>query len=233
MKVILTCEHAVSNIPEPYRRLFENDPGILRTHEAYDAGAFDLFKELEDLADFSKAQLVGRLLVETNRSAHHRKLFSRFSTGLDKEEKENILKSYYYPYRQIIQDEITKYVRSGVKVLHLSIHSFTPVLNGVKRDCDIGLLYDPGKIEEKQFCRDFKTQIKLQKPEIRVRFNYPYLGKADGFTTSLRKLFPRDYLGIEIEVNQAWVQNEMMSPEIKSIVFSGLSELLKKEKPQS
>jgi hypothetical protein len=39
-----------------------------------------------------------------------------------------------------------------------------------------------------------------------VRRNYPYQGKADGFTTFLRRQFASDqYAGIEIEVNQRWV----------------------------
>ena len=32
--------------------------------------------------------------------------------------------------------------------------------------------------------------------------NYPYLGKADGFTTSLRQEFQERYIGIELELNQ-------------------------------
>lgn len=33
--------------------------------------------------------------------------------------------------------------------------------------------------------------------------NYPYRGRADGFTTQLRKRFPiKAYAGVELEVNQ-------------------------------
>lgn len=32
--------------------------------------------------------------------------------------------------------------------------------------------------------------------------NYPYLGKADGFTTSLREEFQEQYIGLELELNQ-------------------------------
>jgi hypothetical protein len=39
--------------------------------------------------------------------------------------------------------------------------------------------------------------------------NYPYQGKADGFTTTLRRKWPADsYVGIEIEVNQKWAQGD-------------------------
>ena len=38
---------------------------------------------------------------------------------------------------------------------------------------------------------------------MRVRFNYPYAGRADGLTTALRRRFPdAAYAGIELEINQ-------------------------------
>jgi hypothetical protein len=40
-------------------------------------------------------------------------------------------------------------------------------------------------------------------PDLRVRSNYPYLGKGDGFTSFLRKRHgSSQYIGIELEVNQ-------------------------------
>ena len=42
--------------------------------------------------------------------------------------------------------------------------------------------------------------IKEVDPEINVRFNYPYRGAADGFTTYLRKCFPKNYVGFELEI---------------------------------
>jgi len=43
-------------------------------------------------------------------------------------------------------------------------------------------------------------------PQLRVRRNYPYAGKGDGLTSHLRAHFAQsDYVGIELEVNQAIV----------------------------
>lgn len=232
MKLVLTCEHAVSDIPSKYRQLFRKEPEILQTHEAYDPGAFDLYEELEAIADFSQAQVVGRLLVETNRSVKNRNLFSRFSSVLEKEDKEEILKSFYHPYRQIVQEKIKNHIDSGEKLIHISVHSFTPVLKGVKRNCDIGLLYDPGRNDEKKFCREWGALMKSQRPDLRLRYNYPYLGKADGFTTTLRKSFTENYLGIELEVNQSWVKNNIMEGWLKELVTDSLGKLLEKKKPQ-
>ena len=86
-------------------------------------------------------------------------------------------------------------------MLHLSIHSFTPTLNGENRNAEIGILYDPKQAEEKSFAATWKEQLQLNLPEYNVRFNYPYLGTADGFTTYLRKKFPINYSGLELEIN--------------------------------
>lgn len=229
MKLVLSCEHALPDIPEIYKELFKAEAGIIHTHEGYDPGAFDLFKHLSDLASYSEYQKTGRLLVETNRSLGHPLLFSRYTKNLGYNDKKKILNEFYNPYRQSIQNVIREYINSGKKILHLSIHTFTPVLNNVIRNCDIGLLYNPQRKFEKEVCKTLKDSIQKQNAGIRVRFNYPYLGKADGFTTHLRKVFPENYLGIEIEVNQALVHHNLMDAEIKEIIYTSLQELLKKE----
>jgi predicted N-formylglutamate amidohydrolase len=110
-------------------------------------------------------------------------------------------------------------------VIHLSIHSFTPLLNGHLRNCDIGLLYDSSKQAEKEFCKTFKTLMLQQRSDLNIRYNYPYLGKADGFTTYLRKRYPHRYLGIEIEINQHFVTDDIMDYDIKSTMHHTIIQL--------
>jgi predicted N-formylglutamate amidohydrolase len=85
----------------------------------------------------------------------------------------------------------------------LSIHSFTPKLDGQVRNCDVGILYDPKRPMEKTVAADLKRALVSMDGVLRVRWNYPYRGIADGFTTHLRKRFSKSrYAGIEIEINQ-------------------------------
>jgi hypothetical protein len=58
-----------------------------------------------------------------------------------------------------------------------------------------------------------------------VRFNYPYLGKADGFTTFMRKQFPKNYIGIEIEVNQKFAANNTLKRELKEAIYKAVRRL--------
>ena len=222
MKLILTCEHAGNKIPEKYLPFFEAQKTVLETHRGFDPGALDLFRKLSSLSDLKAFHLESRLLIEVNRSLHHPALFSEFTRHLSKSEKEILIKKYYLPYRDLVEAGINQYIRKGEEVLHFSVHSFTPQLNGNIRNTDIGLLYDPARPAEKEFCHRFKRSMKFQMPELKIRFNYPYLGIADGFTTYLRKKFPQGYSGIEIEVNQKYVAENKMKSEIKNAILQTL-----------
>lgn len=224
-KWIISCEHGGNQIPPAYASFFKNAEQVLQSHRGYDPGAYELFKLLASpLADFSHFSLTSRLLVELNRSLHHKNLFSACTKHLEKDLKEEILKEYYFPYRNLTEKKIRQYLGQRHKVCHLSIHSFTPELNGEVRNADIGLLYDPKRKEEKAFCSSWKESLKKALPKANVRMNYPYQGKADGFTTYLRRQFPKGYLGVELEVNQKHAHN----PEIMEGILQSLKQLKEK-----
>ncbi|MFD1095881.1 N-formylglutamate amidohydrolase [Salegentibacter chungangensis] len=226
MKLVLTCEHAFNTIPKEYRYLFMDSGSVLESHRGYDPGAFDLFRELVPLSDHSEYQKTGRLLVEVNRSLKHPFLFSEFTKHLPRQEKEKILKNFYFPYRNSVEQSISEFIRNGEQVLHLSVHSFTPFFNEMLRNADIGILYDPSRKNEKETGKEFKRRLQQNLPDLRIRFNYPYLGKADGFTTYLRRMFPDHYTGIELEVNQEFVTRNKMNRAIKKAVKTALNNLL-------
>lgn len=229
MKLVLTCEHASNDIPSEYKNLFTEAGNTLKTHRGYDPGSLDLFTCLIPLSDVHFKYEISRLLVEVNRSIGHPSLFSEFSKQLSRKEKNQIQEGYYFPYRNEVEKYIAGEIEEGEKVLHFSVHSFTPFLNGVIRNADIGLLYDPGRKEEKEFCQNYKAHLKNRNPGLNIRFNYPYRGKADGFTSFLRKKFPKNYLGIEIEVNQKFVVKDLMKENIKDSIFAALEQCLEKD----
>ena len=227
MKFLLTCEHAGNEIPEEYQKYFLNAGSILNSHRGYDPGALELFCFLQDLADYSFYCSTSRLLIELNRSLHHPRLFSEFTKNLSSTEKKNLLDRLYLPYRNSIENYISETIKKGEKVVHVSVHSFSQELDGKVRNADVGLLFDPSRTVEKNFCRIFKKQLLLAGPQFKVRFNYPYLGKADGFTTYLRKKFPQNYSGIELEINQKYAVDNQMEATLKDLIFLALKNSLK------
>ena len=203
-RVIVTCEHGGNRIPQAYAALFLGNASILKSHEGFDAGALALTVTLaRHLEARLHAATISRLFVELNRSPHHPMLFSEITSALSRDEKTRILAQYYYPYREAVEKAITDISARGKGVLHLSVHTFAPILHGIKRQTDIGLLYDPSRDRERDFCAKWQTAFRTLYPSVRVRRNYPYRGTADGFTTYLRKRFPEDqYTAIELEINQ-------------------------------
>jgi predicted N-formylglutamate amidohydrolase len=87
-------------------------------------------------------------------------------------------------------------------VIHLSFHSFTPVLNGETRKTEIGILFDPASTVEQEFAEVWKASIEEKVDDNwRVKFNYPYKGTDDGLTTYFRGKYKKNYAGLELEVN--------------------------------
>lgn len=221
MNLIVTCEHAGNQIPEQYGHLFSGHEQVLESHRGWDPGAVEVARFLA--AEFSAPLFscdTTRLLVETNRSLTSDQLFSEYSRQLDVLEKKHILDHYYSPYRNQVEDVISKIAKP---VLHLSVHTFTPVLNNTVRQVDLGILFDPDRKNELDFCEKLSDGLEQELSLLTIKFNEPYKGTDDGFTTYLRSKFEDQvYLGIEIEVNQKFIATEkweMISVGLKEVLF--------------
>ena len=207
---MITCEHGGNRVPAKYWPLFRRHRAALESHRGYDPGALAVAR---DFAAAFDAELVysttSRLLVELNRSPNHPQLFSAIAKNLGAEERQRLLERYYCPYREWVESEVRRTVERGQRILHVSSHSFTPKLDGVERRADVGLLYDPRRPAEAEFCAAWQRVLKSADPRLVVRRNYPYRGYADGLTTYLRKLYPHPaYAGVELEVNQKYSLGE-------------------------
>ena len=206
---VVSCEHGGNLVPKAYQHLFQGEEHVLESHKGWDIGALVIAKQIANILDsrliYNK---ICRLLVECNRSEDSPELFSSYSQKLKDSVKEYILEQYYYPYREKVEDHIQMHLQDK-RVIHLSIHTFTPIWHGTERMVDIGLLFDDNRSNEIEFCSAWKNAVRDRLPEYTTLLNVPYHGADDGFTTYLRKQFPEDhYLGIEIEINQKWVGSE-------------------------
>lgn len=201
--IIISCEHAGNEVPPSLQYLFRGKSQLLSGHRGFDCYALEtaqVFAEI--LAAPLYSFTVTRLLIDVNRSLKHPTLFSELSRRLSDELKKELIDQYYLPYRQSIEQHLKRLTRKKL-ALHLSIHTFTPVLDGIARTADAGFLYDPVRSAEQRFCRLWINTLQEMYTCLRTRRNYPYLGTAEGFVTSLRKQFGQErYLGIDLELNQ-------------------------------
>jgi len=224
MALIISCEHAVNTIPKRYQDLFAPYQKLLESHRGIDFGALDIAKYLKDSfsCDFFHAT-TSRLLIDYNRSLHHPHCFSEITKNLSVQEKQKIISHYYLPYREQVIAKIDEFHSNKKPVLHLSIHSFTPIMNDQVRNADIGFLYDPQRPLEKNLAKKWQLSIKKQDPAYRVRLNYPYRGISDGFTSFLRQRYSAmDYLGIEIECNQTVTRDDSKINSLKHVLALSL-----------
>lgn len=203
-ELIVSCEHASNRVPPHYKRLFEGRESILATHRAYDPGSLELGRRM---ARACGAKLIvaswTRLLVDLNRSLRHPAVFSEFGRTLSQVERDQVLARYYWPHRTEVEEAVRAALDRGMRALHLSVHSFAPVLRGERRNADLGLLYDPACESEVRLCKAWQRTLGIVEPNWNIRRNYPYRGDADGLTTHLRRrASQKEYLGIEIEINQ-------------------------------
>ena len=223
MKLMLTCEHASNRLPASFKKAIPAK--ILKTHRAYDIGAQQVFRKLVRFAkpEFHCEGRFSRLFVDLNRTITNRSAFSEYYGALETRDKaakhpantaakaKAQATAYWKEYRENVEKFVANSLSSPKRtaaeqgqpaIVHLGIHSFTPVMNGKTRNADIGILFDPARPLERAYANVIKAEIKRLYPAMRVRFNYPYKGTSDGLTTFLRKKYGPRYAGLEIEINQ-------------------------------
>lgn len=216
---IVTCEHAGNRVPAPYRERFAASRELLATHRGYDVGALAAARELGRILGVEPiVHLWSRLLVDTNRSPGHPRLFSERTAGLSRAERERIVAEYHRPHRARVEAAVARAVATGAIAVQIGVHSFAPVLEGEARNADVGLLYDPARAEERRLALAWRSELREAEPTLRVRRNYPYRGTADGLVTSLRSAWSAErYLGLELELSQGLLEGEGAAPATRVV----------------
>jgi len=175
----------------------------LDSHCAWDPGALDLAQALALRWGVPLvAGTVTRLVVDLNRceaGAIHPVAFGLAvpgNQGLSEDQRQRRLSAFHGPYRRSLYAEAAR----STPCRHLSVHSFTPDLDPVGRDFDVGLLFDPARPAEVAWAAWLHSTLVAH--DLRVRDNQPYAGTEDAADTWLRTLLrDPDYAGLELELN--------------------------------
>lgn len=227
--LLLTCEHGGNAIPRRWARHFRGLSARLATHEGLDIGAAAVARRLASELDAPLLlATTSRLLVDLNRSIGNDALFSSVTKALPLEERRAILEEHYLPHRAAVDQAVALAVQKRLTVVHVGVHSFTPVLRGRVRTADVGLLYDPRRPAERGFAGRWHAALVAKGGEaLRVRRNYPYRGAADGLTTALRRRYePASYVGLELEMNQGLLSTPAGISKMSRLIGSSLRAVL-------
>lgn len=209
---VLVCEHASNHIPAALSRLGLSDDA-LSSHIAWDPGARAVAQTLsQDLDSPLVAAGVSRLIYDCNRPPNEPSAMPARSestdipgnAALDQMARLARTVSVYGPFRDRLAGLLDQALAIGRLPILMTIHSFTPVYLGNRREMDVGILHD----SDTRFA-DALLQAASEDDEacsLRIRRNEPY-GPKDGVTHTLAlHAVPRGLPNVMIEI-----RNELLA----------------------
>jgi predicted N-formylglutamate amidohydrolase len=182
---LLVCEHASNEIPPEFNGLGLEDDAAT-SHAAWDIGALDLAKALAENLDAPLvAGGISRLVYDCNRPLTAPDCIPARSeiydipgnAALTDADRQARFDRIHTPFHDAVT---AQQVASGPQVL-VTIHSFTPVFNGMTREVELGFLYhDNPELAQALLAREQSAN------RFRSALNEPYAA-ADGVTYTLKK----------------------------------------------
>nr|WP_272211669.1 N-formylglutamate amidohydrolase [Marinicella sp. W31]MDC2877559.1 N-formylglutamate amidohydrolase [Marinicella sp. W31] len=202
-RVILICEHAGRAIPEVLGDMGLS-AALLESHIAWDPGALAVSRLLSTALDSMLVhQRFSRLVYDCNRPPEASDSTPEISEvfavpanrGLGPVAKAERAEALYLPFHERIDQLLDETAHTARNAVIVTIHSFTPVFKGQKRDVEIGILHDSDRR-----LADCMLKKASAASGYDVRRNEPY-APVDGVTHTLRRhALQRGLLNVMIEV---------------------------------
>ena len=181
---VLVCEHASNYMPSRYGGLGLPEQELTR-HIAWDVGAAELTRQLASRLD-AVALLAGasRLLVDCNRPPNSPTLIPEISEipipgnkSINKAERQERIRTWFEPFHAAITHLLDERKARRQPTAVIGVHSFTPVLAGVRRPMHAGVLFG----ESSGFGRAVLSDLR-QENHLTLAENAPYKIDNDDWT---------------------------------------------------
>ncbi len=178
--ILLVCDHASCRFPKVLGDM-GLDPFARRCHLAVDIGAGALTERLAaSLGVTAVLAQYSRLVVDCNRQLMDPGAFLEYGDGvvvpgnrkLQQSDKDLRADALYWPYHTAIDQQVRRLQNAARPPAFIAVHSFTPVMDGVTRPWEIGVLWDTDTRLRDIFLADFTAAGYV------VGDNQPYSGKA-------------------------------------------------------
>lgn len=184
-KYIIVCDHASNRIPKALNNLGLSKAD-LKKHIAWDPGTEDIGLHLSRKMD-AAAVIAGysRLVVDLNRGDDHPEIMRPASdhirvpgnAGLTAAQRRQRMETFFRPYHGEIAKALTRFTGKGIAPALISIHSFTPEMDGFKRPWHIGVLWN----RQEKIARALVRNLRRNNPNLVIGENEPYSLKATNF----------------------------------------------------
>ncbi len=178
--ILLVCDHASCRFPLSLGDM-GLDPFARRCHLAVDIGAGPLTECLaSSLGVTAVMQQYSRLIIDCNRELMDPGAFLQFgdgvlvpgNRGLSQADKDARADAIYWPYHLAIEQQIKRLTAIGPAPAFITVHSFTPVMDGISRPWQMGVLWDTDSRLRDIFLEGFGAA------GYNVGDNEPYSGRA-------------------------------------------------------
>jgi predicted N-formylglutamate amidohydrolase len=186
--LILFCDHAGRAVPRQLDDLGLS-AGFFDQHIAWDIGIAALGRSLSTLMD-APLLLCGysRLVIDCNRHLDDPTSIPQVSDQIDipgnrrlsPEQRQQRAAEIFTPYHQALDRLTDDKLAAGQRPVLLSLHSFTPRMNGFQRPWHIGILWNEDARLPQPLMRRFAAE-----PGLVVGDNEPYSGR-DGHGYSMK-----------------------------------------------
>ncbi len=197
--VVLICEHASRQLPGFIDSLGV-DENIMSSHIAWDPGAAVLSRLMSEVLDAPLIlQRYSRLVYDCNRSFEAADAIVEKNdgvvipenTGLSGAQRQRRYDVVYQPFHEAVQGVIAGCCHPAV----VTIHSFTPVYQGLHRDFELGVLHD----SDARLADALLAQAPLN-TDFRMARNEPYSARDGATHTLLRHGVKQNLLNVMFEV---------------------------------
>jgi predicted N-formylglutamate amidohydrolase len=224
---LLVCDHSSRLFPRSLGDL-GLDPLARRCHLALDIGAEALTMRLAESLGVT-AVLAGysRLVVDCNRDLLDPGAFLEFGDGivvhgnrhLSPAQKTARADAIYWPYHRAIDAEIKRLTGGLRSPGVIAIHSFTPVLDGVSRPWEFGVLWDADRRVSDILIRE------LTAAGFVVGDNEPYSGRAPQDFTIDNHAEAAGLPHVGIEVRQDLIDDDEGVAGIAAILHASIQRI--------
>lgn len=211
-RLVLTCEHASSELPEPWTWP-KADRWLIDTHWASDIGAAAFTRRVAGLMNAPAAlSRFSRLLIDPNRPLDSDTLFRSTADGrtihlnasLLQSDRQRRIDGFYAPYHRAVRAMVEKSRGDTV----FAIHSFTDNYEGDRRTLEVGVLFDDDEEPAYRLVRH------LEGAGFHVLPNEPWSGKAGLAYSAVRHARELGRCALEIEVRQDLIVDEAFAARL-------------------
>lgn len=202
--VLLVCDHASNFIPRALANLGLDETQLWR-HIALDIGVAEVTRQISDRIG-ATAILCGfsRLVIDPNRDPRAPSSIPDFVDGvavpgnrdLSEARRRDRIEAFFEPYHQAIADRLALMMARGPVPAVISVHSFTPVMDGVERPWQVAALWD----QDPRLPLPFMAT--LRSLGFAVGDNEPYSGRDFHGYTMQRHADAQGLANLLIEIRQ-------------------------------